>query len=82
MSETVSVTERLLREIQRELADMRDDRTVIISMLERHDTSITNIAVELRALRSQFDRFRIEVREDIREMREDLGVIRTLLQGR
>jgi len=82
MSETVSVTERLLRELQRELADMRDDRTVIISMLERHDTSITNIAVELRALRSQFDRFRIEVREDIREMREDLGVIRTLLQGR
>jgi len=82
MTETVSMTERLLREIQRELADMRDDRTVMISMLERHDTSISNIAVELRALRSQFDRFRIEVREDTREMREDLRAIRTLLEER
>jgi len=72
---TISVTERLLREIQRELADMRDDRTVMISMLERHDTSITGIGTELRALRSQFDRFRIEVREDLR-------AIRTLLEGR
>ena len=82
MSDRVSATERLLREIQRELADMRDDRTVMISMLERHDTSISNIAVELRALRSQFDRFRIEVREDTREMREDLRAIRTLLEER
>ena len=73
MTDTISVTERLLREIQRELADMRDDRTVMISMLERHDTSITNISVELRALRGQFDRFRTEIREDLR-------VIRALLE--
>jgi len=67
-----SLTDRLLREIQRELADMRDERTVIVAMLERHDGAMTNIAVELRALRSQFDRFRSEVREDLRAIRTAL----------
>jgi hypothetical protein len=65
----VSLTERLLREIQRDLADMRDDRTVIVAMLERHDVTLSSIGAELRALRSQFDRFRAEVREDLRAIR-------------
>jgi len=69
MTDTTNVTERLLREIQRELADMRDDRTVIISMLERHDATLNSISAELRALRSQFDRFRIEAREEFRSLR-------------
>src|SRR5215475_12461319 len=78
MAKTMDATERILRE----LADMRDDRTVMVAILERHDGAITNIAVELRALRSQFDRFRTEVREDTREMRDDLRAIRTLLEER
>ena len=41
-----NLTERLLREIQRELADMRDDRTVTIAMLERHDATLGSIAAE------------------------------------
>jgi chromosome segregation ATPase len=66
MSDSIlSVTERSLREIQSELADMRDDRTVMISLLNRHDGSIDGLSVEIRALRSQFDRFRHEVRETL-----------------
>jgi hypothetical protein len=61
------VTHRILREIQRELADMRDDRTVIVAILNRLDASVTSLNAEMRALRSQFDRFRNEVRERLQE---------------
>ncbi len=64
------LTLRILRDIQRELADMRDDRTVMISILNRHDSSIDGLSVETRALRSQFDRFRNEMREFQNQMRE------------
>jgi hypothetical protein len=57
----------ILRDIQRELADMRDDRTVIVAVLNRLDASVTSLSAEIRALRSQFDRFRSEVRERLQE---------------
>jgi len=60
-------THRILREIQRELADMRDDRTVIVAILNRLDASVTSLNAEMRALRSQLDRFRNEVRERLQE---------------
>jgi peptidoglycan hydrolase CwlO-like protein len=63
MSDIENVTQRVLRDIQRELADMRDDRTVMIAILNRLDASVTSLNTEMRALRSQFDRFRNEVRE-------------------
>ena len=63
MSDIENVTQRVLRDIQRELADMRDDRTVMIAILNRLDASVTSLNTEIRALRSQFDRFRSEVRE-------------------
>lgn len=69
MSDT-DLTLRILREIQSELADMRDDRTVMISILNRHDSSIDGLSTEVRALRSQFDRFRNEMRERLNEIRE------------
>ncbi len=81
MSDTLGHTDRVLREIQRELADMRDDRTVMISMLTRHDGSIAGLSVELRALRSQFDRFRNEVREELRGLRDDTKAILNKLEG-
>ena len=52
------LTHRFLRDIQQELADMRDDRTVIVAILNRLDASVTSLSAEVRALRSQFDRFR------------------------
>ena len=61
------LTHRILREIQRELADMRDDRTVIVAILNRLDASVTSLNAEMRALRSQLDRFRNEVRERLQE---------------
>jgi len=61
MSDDASI--RILREIQRELADMRDDRTVTVAILNRLDASVNSFGAELRAMRSQFDRLRIEVRE-------------------
>ena len=64
---TGDMTQRILRDIQRELADMRDDRTVIVAILNRLDASVTSLSTEVRALRSQFDRFRHEVRERLRE---------------
>ena len=64
------LTLHILRDIQRELADMRDDRTVMISILNRHDSSIDGLSVEVRALRSQFDRFRNEMREFQSQMRD------------
>jgi hypothetical protein len=42
---------------------MRDDRTVLISILDRHDSSIDALSAELLALKSQLDQFRDEVRE-------------------
>ena len=61
------LTHRMLRDIQRELADMRDDRTVIVAILNRLDASVTSLSAEVRALRSQFDRFRDEMRERLQE---------------
>jgi len=75
----INAPERFMREIRSELADMRDDRTVMISMLERHDASISGIGAEQRALRSQFDRFRTEVRSELAEQRALLVEVRTLL---
>jgi chromosome segregation ATPase len=63
MSDVVNTTERILREIQHELADMRDDRTVIVAILNRLDAGQNSYEAEMRALRSQFDRFRTETRE-------------------
>lgn len=70
----MSATDRILRNIQRELGDMRDDRTVMIAMLQRLDATVngltvgmSSISAELRAMRSQFDRFRNEVRERLGE---------------
>ena len=74
MSEEGSATLRILREIQSELADMRDDRTVMISLLNRHDGSIDGLSVEIRAMRSQFDRFRNEVRERLQGIEYALSV--------
>ena len=64
MSDNVlSATDRMLRDIQSELADMRDDRTVIVAILNRLDAGQSSYNAELRALRSQLDRFRAETRE-------------------
>jgi len=67
MSDLDNVTTRILRDIQRELADMRDDRTVMVALLNRLDAGVISLSVEMRALRSQFDRFRNEVREQLEE---------------
>src|SRR5579863_7946675 len=64
---TGDLMQRILRDIQREPADMRDDRTVILAVLNRLDASVTSLSAEMRALRSQFDRFRDEVRERLQE---------------
>ncbi len=64
---TGDLTQRILGDIQRELADMRDDRTVIVALLNRLDASVTSLSAEVRALRSQFDRFRSEVCERLQE---------------
>lgn len=64
---TVELTHRILRDIRRELADMRDDRTVIVAILNRLDAGVTSLSAEIRTLRSQFDRFRNEVRERLPE---------------
>jgi septal ring factor EnvC (AmiA/AmiB activator) len=54
-----------LRNIQRELADMRDDRTVMIAILNRLDASVTSLSAEIRALRSQLDRWRNDANERV-----------------
>jgi hypothetical protein len=69
------LTVRVLREIQSELADMRDDRTAPI--LNRHDGGIDSFSSELRALRSQLDRFRNEVREGLRDIGNRLDALET-----
>ena len=56
-------THPIIRDIRRELADMRDDRTVIVAILNQLVAKVTSLSVEVRALRSQFDRFRDEIRE-------------------
>jgi len=38
------LTHRILRDIQRELADMRDDRTVIVAILNRLDAGVTSLS--------------------------------------
>lgn len=71
MSDNVlNTTDRILREIQRDLADMRDDSIVTQARLDRLEAALSSqtvgmssISVEQRALRSQFDRFRTETRE-------------------
>jgi hypothetical protein len=60
------LTHRILRDIQRELADMRDDR-MIVAILNRLDASVTSLSAQVRALRSQFDRFRNEMSERLQE---------------
>lgn len=72
-----NVTLRLLRELQRELADMRDDRTVIVAILNRLDASMNSVVAEMRAMRSQFDRLRNDVRGDIAERLDALEKGRT-----
>jgi len=69
----------MLREIQRELADIRDDRIIMMAVLNRLDSNHASFTQELRALRSQFDRFRIEVRENNNETREVLARIEKLV---
>jgi len=61
-----------LRDMRRELADMRDDRTVMVAMLDRLDAGQNSLNAEVRAMRSQFDRLRNDVRGDIRERLEAL----------
>jgi predicted nuclease with TOPRIM domain len=68
-------TLRILREIQSRLADMRDDRTVLISILDRQDSGLEGLSAELRSLRSQFDSLRNEMREFRNEMHDHLSAI-------
>jgi hypothetical protein len=69
-AKTGNLTHRILRDIQRELADMRDDRTVIVAVLNRLDASVRSLSAGIRALRSQFDRFRNEVPERLQQPSE------------
>jgi DNA-binding transcriptional regulator YbjK len=74
MSDSViSATERSLRAIQTELADMRDDRAVMVAILNRLEVGQNSYQSELRALRSQFDRFRVETREGLARIEERLA---------
>lgn len=80
MSDNIlNATDRMLRDIQRDLADMRDERIVFQAMLDRLDANVTGISAEQRALRSQFDRFRNETRQASNETREALARIEQLL---
>ena len=67
------VTWRLLREIQHDISDMRNARTVMVQLLGQHGVTLKMIATEQRALRSQLDRFVIEMREELRALRAVLG---------
>jgi flagellin-like hook-associated protein FlgL len=69
-AKTGDLTHRILRDIQRELADMRDDRTVIVAVLNRLDASVTSLSAGIRVLQSQFDRLRNEVRERLQQPSE------------
>jgi len=68
----LSATDRILREVQSELADMRDDRAVIVAILNRLDAGQGSYNAELRALRSQLDRFRNETRETLARIEQHL----------
>jgi hypothetical protein len=69
-AKTGDLTHRILRDIRRELADMRDDRTAIVAVLNRLDASVRSLSAGIRALRSQFDRFRNEVPERLQQPSE------------
>lgn len=56
-----------LADMRREFADMRDDRTVMVAILNRLDASVNSLSTEMRTMRSQFDRLRNDVRGDIRD---------------
>ena len=76
MSENIlSATDRILREIQSELADMRDDRAVIVAILNRLDAGQGSYNAELRALRSQLNRFRNETRETLLTLTNALATL-------
>ena len=54
-------TPRILREIQREIAEMREDRATMIESLDRLDAALNSLSAEMRILHDQFDRFRNDV---------------------
>jgi len=60
-------TPRILREIQREIAEIREDRAMMIESLDRLDAALTSLSAEMRILRNQFDRFRSNMRERLEE---------------
>jgi hypothetical protein len=51
-------TPRILREI----AEIREDRVMIIESLDRFDAALNSLSAEMRILRGQFDRLRNDVR--------------------
>lgn len=73
MSDIANDFEAILRDIQRELADIRVDRLVMISILNRLDASVSSHTVEMHTLRSQFDRLRNETREGFARIEQILG---------
>ena len=54
-------TPRILREIQREIAEIREDRAMMIESLDRLDAAVNSLNTEMRTLRSQLDRLRHDV---------------------
>ena len=70
---------RILREIQSQLADMRDDRTVLISILDRQDSGVEGLSAELRGLCSQFDSLRNEMHDHLSAVNERLSRIESRL---
>jgi chromosome segregation ATPase len=63
-------TPRILREIQREIAEIREDRAIMIESLDRLDAAVNRLSAEMKTLRSQFDHFRNEMRERLEEANE------------
>jgi hypothetical protein len=63
-------TPRILREIQREIAEIREDRAIMIESLDRLDAAVNRLSAEMRTLRRQFDHFRNEMRERLEEADE------------
>jgi chromosome segregation ATPase len=55
-------TPRILRVIQREIAEIREDRAMMIESLDRLEAALNSLSTEMRILRSQFDRLRNDVR--------------------
>src|SRR3954452_10217083 len=51
-------TPPILREIQREIAEIREDRAMMIESLDRLDAAVNSLSAEMKTLRSEFDRFR------------------------